>query len=386
MLSGRAEQEITDDVRRRFDQWYLQQVFNHYRQIAIATQQQQQQQHPQQQQQQQHRRTPTHPLLVDLNYSNGESCVPCVGNGSNHSSHSPEEHAAIITMSSPPNNQHNITSVRTRIRTSFDPELELPKLHRWFAENRHPSRAQVQEYVKELNSLESRKGRKPLDINNVVYWFKNARAAHKRAELKYIGDTNVGTNDVNGSHSPGKTGSDTSGKCNEEMRNGSAIDDYYSLDDEDGESSRDATQTLDLSMRPPKKSRSESPASVNSIKHEYDVHSDDNIHSNNKNNNTIMPTIKHEPTDRNDGSSDCNSLDDSDDDKEYFDHINTFQQINNNISNNNSSLPESPDGRRIRRSRTFIDPMSEVSIDLGFITIHDININDYSIVLCCVFN
>jgi hypothetical protein len=35
--------------------------------------------------------------------------------------------------------------------------------------------------------------------------------------------------------------------------------------------------------------------------------------------------------------------------------------INSN-SNNNSTLPESPDGRRIRRSRTFIDPMSEVLI------------------------
>ncbi|XP_025017628.1 cell wall protein DAN4-like [Tetranychus urticae] len=82
--------------------------------------------------------------------------------------------------------------VRTRIRTSFDPEMELPKLHKWFSENQHPSRAQIQQYVKELNSLESRRGRKPLDVNNVVYWFKNARAAHKRHELKL----------VNGSQSP----------------------------------------------------------------------------------------------------------------------------------------------------------------------------------------
>ena len=69
---------------------------------------------------------------------------------------------------------------RTRIRTSFDPEHELPKLHRWFAENQHPSRQQIQEYVRILNNLESRRGRKPLDVNNVVYWFKNARAAAKR--------------------------------------------------------------------------------------------------------------------------------------------------------------------------------------------------------------
>lgn len=39
-------------------------------------------------------------------------------------------------------------------------------------------------YVKELNSLEARRGRKPLDVNNVIYWFKNTRAAVKRTEMK----------------------------------------------------------------------------------------------------------------------------------------------------------------------------------------------------------
>lgn len=357
LCRGRVEHEITDETRRRFDQWYLQQVFNHYRQIAIAAQQQQHQSTP--------RRTPTHPLLVDLNSSNPDHLHSSVSNGPNH--HSPDKHPALMTISPQHNQQQqHMASVRTRIRTSFDPELELPKLHRWFSENRHPSRAQVQEYVKELNSLESRKGRKPLDINNVVYWFKNARAAHKRAELKFVGDSNSGVGGIdsmtNGNHSPGKTGSDNSGKCNEEsLRNGSAIDDYYSLD-EDGESSHEATQTLDLSMRAAKRARSESPASneyiVNSIKHEDDVHSDNNI-----NNNNI--SIKHEPSDRIDGSSDCNSIDgdESEDEKdEFLDHLNAFQQENNfiNSSHNNSSTPESPDGRRIRRSRTFIDPMSEV--------------------------
>ena len=38
--------------------------------------------------------------------------------------------------------------------------------------------------MKELNSLEARKGRKPLDVNNVIYWFKNTRAAVKRTEMK----------------------------------------------------------------------------------------------------------------------------------------------------------------------------------------------------------
>ncbi|KAK9505163.1 hypothetical protein O3M35_009277 [Rhynocoris fuscipes] len=82
--------------------------------------------------------------------------------------------------------QSQYPTPKTRMRTSFDPELELPKLQRWFMENQHPSRQQIQQYVRELNSLESRRGRKPLDVNNVVYWFKNARAAQKRAEVRSI--------------------------------------------------------------------------------------------------------------------------------------------------------------------------------------------------------
>lgn len=75
-------------------------------------------------------------------------------------------------------------SQKTRMRTSFDPEMELPKLQHWFHENPHPTRQQIQSFVIQLNSLESRRGRKPLDVNNVVYWFKNARAAQKRAEIR----------------------------------------------------------------------------------------------------------------------------------------------------------------------------------------------------------
>lgn len=87
-------------------------------------------------------------------------------------------HPALQTVHSQYSNQ------KTRMRTSFDPEMELPKLQRWFQENPHPSRQQIQSYVLQLNSLDSRRGRKPLDVNNVVYWFKNARAAQKRAELR----------------------------------------------------------------------------------------------------------------------------------------------------------------------------------------------------------
>ena len=45
------------------------------------------------------------------------------------------------------------------------------------------SSVQVEEYVAILNSLDSRRGKKPLDVNNVIYWFKNTRAAVKRAQV-----------------------------------------------------------------------------------------------------------------------------------------------------------------------------------------------------------
>lgn len=99
-------------------------------------------------------------------------------------------HPALQSVHSQYSNQ------KTRMRTSFDPEMELPKLQRWFQENPHPSRQQIQSYVLQLNSLDSRRGRKPLDVNNVVYWFKNARAAQKRAELRGqgVGNGFVGPN------------------------------------------------------------------------------------------------------------------------------------------------------------------------------------------------
>lgn len=93
-------------------------------------------------------------------------------------------HPALQTVHSHYPNQ------KTRMRTSFDPEMELPKLQKWFQDNPHPSRQQIQSYVIALNSLESRRGRKPLDVNNVVYWFKNARAAQKRAEIRSNGMDN----------------------------------------------------------------------------------------------------------------------------------------------------------------------------------------------------
>lgn len=111
-------------------------------------------------------------------------------NQSQHHHHNFIVHPALQTVHSQYPNQ------KTRMRTSFDPEMELPKLQRWFQENPHPSRQQIQSYVLQLNSLDSRRGRKPLDVNNVVYWFKNARAAQKRAELRGQGLSN-GFSNVN---------------------------------------------------------------------------------------------------------------------------------------------------------------------------------------------
>lgn len=42
--------------------------------------------------------------------------------------------------------QNQFQGQKTRMRTSFDTELELPKLQAWFAENPHPSRQQVRRY------------------------------------------------------------------------------------------------------------------------------------------------------------------------------------------------------------------------------------------------
>ncbi|KAL8572493.1 hypothetical protein ACOMHN_005639 [Nucella lapillus] len=90
--------------------------------------------------------------------------------------HFPPSQNAALTSHAP-----LLTPSKTRIRTSFDPEHEIPRLQRWFQENQHPSREQMVRYMSELNNLDSRRGRRPLDLTNIIYWFKNARAAQRRA-------------------------------------------------------------------------------------------------------------------------------------------------------------------------------------------------------------
>ncbi|XP_030756173.1 uncharacterized protein LOC115882316 [Sitophilus oryzae] len=150
-IASASYPEISEETRRKFDLWWSAQVTS---QIP-ASRSQFIPSYPSQYSMP----TPTPPLERTISESN---------------------HPAIQTVHS------QFPTQKTRMRTSFDPELELPKLQRWFTENQHPSRQQIQQYVKELNSLESRRGRKPLDVNNVVYWFKNARAAQKRAEVRNI--------------------------------------------------------------------------------------------------------------------------------------------------------------------------------------------------------
>ncbi|XP_033153777.1 uncharacterized protein LOC117136817 [Drosophila mauritiana] len=169
---------------------------------------------------------------------------------------------------------------KTRMRTSFDPEMELPKLQKWFADNPHPSRQQIQTYVVQLNALESRRGRKPLDVNNVVYWFKNARAAQKRAEMRggSLGSaiSALGHAAMNGylsQHAPlGQNSSSSAGSQPMSMGNLSMSHDYLKSplslksedidtmsqhsDDMDEEQSRPNTPQLPLSLTTHERHRS----------------------------------------------------------------------------------------------------------------------------------
>jgi homeobox domain-containing protein len=157
--------DISDELRRKFDQWWATQLTPQANPMA-------------------HKILPfvnpptpefDFPSVHSLNNVNREALLDSAHHANHHNM---IVHPALQTVHSQYPNQ------KTRMRTSFDPEMELPKLQRWFHENPHPSRQQIQTYVVQLNSLESRRGRKPLDVNNVVYWFKNARAAQKRAEMR----------------------------------------------------------------------------------------------------------------------------------------------------------------------------------------------------------
>uniref|UniRef100_A0A4Y0BME1 Homeobox domain-containing protein n=1 Tax=Anopheles funestus TaxID=62324 RepID=A0A4Y0BME1_ANOFN len=173
--------EITEETRRNFDQWWSNQLAPQPNPIAhkiLPFANPQQNDHLDFSS---HGFPSLHAAKRDAALLVGDGgAVAAAAAAAHHASqhHNLVVHPALQTVHSQYPNQ------KTRMRTSFDPEMELPKLQRWFQENPHPSRQQIQSYVVQLNSLESRRGRKPLDVNNVVYWFKNARAAQKRAEMR----------------------------------------------------------------------------------------------------------------------------------------------------------------------------------------------------------
>ncbi|XP_061401841.1 bromodomain-containing protein DDB_G0270170-like, partial [Musca vetustissima] len=165
-------------------------------------------------------------LLNDSNSHHTSGVMP--GTPTSHHTNMmvhPAMHASMHHHASLSHSQ--FSNQKTRMRTSFDPEMELPRLQKWFQENPHPSRQQIQAYVVQLNALESRRGRKPLDVNNVVYWFKNARAAQKRAEMRGgFGAMQAAMNGYLGQHSQlGQTsgGSSTGSMSSQQQIMGSSM-------------------------------------------------------------------------------------------------------------------------------------------------------------------
>lgn len=167
--------EINDEMRRKFDMWWSSQLSPQANQHPMTP-----------------KMLPFSPSASSLSFSPSEHLSRSSDALLDHpmAQHHHQSHPNLIVHPALQTVHSQYPSQKTRMRTSFDPEMELPKLQRWFHENPHPSRQQIQSFVIQLNSLESRRGRKPLDVNNVVYWFKNARAAQKRAETRGQGMAN----------------------------------------------------------------------------------------------------------------------------------------------------------------------------------------------------
>uniref|UniRef100_A0A182JG81 Uncharacterized protein n=1 Tax=Anopheles atroparvus TaxID=41427 RepID=A0A182JG81_ANOAO len=178
--------EITDETRRNFDQWWSNQLAPQPNPIAHKILPFANPPQPSD-----HLDFPSHGF-PGLHAAKREAGL-LVGDAGAAAHHGPTQHHNLVVHPALQTVHSQYPNQKTRMRTSFDPEMELPKLQRWFQENPHPSRQQIQAFVVQLNSLESRRGRKPLDVNNVVYWFKNARAAQKRAEMRQSMTNGFGT-------------------------------------------------------------------------------------------------------------------------------------------------------------------------------------------------
>ncbi|XP_060068151.1 uncharacterized protein LOC132548313 [Ylistrum balloti] len=158
ITKGDTLSSLPHDVRCAFDKWYDEQV-------EKAKKSQEHNGAPED------LRTPEKTINGTINGT--------IGSHENHFSNSPANHSPPLTSLS------GLNHGKTRMRTSFDPEHEIPRLQKWFAECQHPTREQMIRFLEELNNLESRKGRRPLDLTNIIYWFKNARAAHRRASRNF---------------------------------------------------------------------------------------------------------------------------------------------------------------------------------------------------------
>jgi len=163
-MKGHWPQNLADDVKRRFDHWYASQ---HHQRLVESLQQQGVGHQPlallNQQRASQlsgpggnnngallsHRRQHSPSLM------NG-STAGLSNNGTHHhhlaSQHHRHHHDLQANKSSAfdedSSSNHPVfhalnSHQKTRMRTSFDPEMELPKLQKWFGENPHPSRHQV---------------------------------------------------------------------------------------------------------------------------------------------------------------------------------------------------------------------------------------------------
>ncbi|KAL5014816.1 hypothetical protein ScPMuIL_009086 [Solemya velum] len=153
---------ISPEVRRNFDKWYSEQIQKSQQQetqVERIEPIQEQERSP---------KTSTSPVISTADHTQNQSIILAPG--------------------------------KTRMRTSFDPDHEIPRLQKWFQDNQHPTREQMLNFLSELNGLDSRKGRRPLDLTNIIYWFKNARAAHRRAS-KSLDDSSYEVDDNSG-HSP----------------------------------------------------------------------------------------------------------------------------------------------------------------------------------------
>ncbi|KAJ8322372.1 hypothetical protein KUTeg_000843 [Tegillarca granosa] len=156
---GETYDNLSPEVRRAFDKWYEQQINKQSEKMP----------------EQKEMPRPAHDTPVDRSLVRNSHTPP--SDLSTNRQHIPSSAPSLT----PPLMPHG----KTRMRTSFDPENEIPRLQKWFSDNQHPTREQMIHYLDELNRLDSRKGRRPLDLTNIIYWFKNARAAHRRASKNY---------------------------------------------------------------------------------------------------------------------------------------------------------------------------------------------------------